>query len=235
MPVMRCHTIAFAAAAVLLVAACDAVTSTAAKYNPFISFETRCGRLPPSRIDIRQQPVVVTVNDELPQRALTRLGEGNPDTHRTLGLTRTQFRQQLAIELNGLSDGSGKRSCARPSVVLDLSMAPLTVYIASELRGNDCGYAAVQEHEMKHVAAFREHLAASARRLGDELPRVFGQRVINAADAQAGEAEVQRALQEYLNDFKAASTRELELRQAAVDSDEEYARVNGACGGVRVN
>ena len=230
---MRWLPMACAAASILMLAACDAVTTTAAKYNPFLSFEARCARLPPSRIDIRQQPVVVTVNDELPHRDLTRLGGDHPDARLTLGLAKTEFRQQVAIELNGLSDTGSKRSCARPDITVELSMTPMTVYLASELRDNACGRAAVQEHEMKHVAAFREHLADAARRLSDDLPRLFGQSVIVAPDPQAGEEQVQRALQQFLSDFKAASARELQQLQERVDSPDEYARVNGACGGLR--
>lgn len=232
---MRWFPLAFAATALQLLAACDAVTSTAAKYNPFLSFEARCERLPHSRIEIRQQPVAVTVNDELAHRDLTRLGDGNPDTHRTLGLTKTEFRQDIAIELRGLSDGGGKRSCTRPDIKVELAMTPLTVYLASELHDNACGRAAVLEHEMKHVAAFREHLADAASRLNDELPRLFGPNVIVASDPQAAEARVHEALQQYWRDFKGASARLLQERQDRVDSPEEYARVNSACGGLRAD
>jgi len=218
----------------LLLGGCDAVTSTAAKYNPFLSFEARCERLPPSRIDVRQGAVRALMNDDLPYRELTRLGADNPATHRTLGLTRTEFRQEAQIEIKGLHDASGGRSCARPQIVVELTMAPVTVYVASELANNACGHSAVLEHEMKHVAAFREHLADSTRDLASELPQLFGQQIILARDGNAAEAQVRQTLQTYLREFVARNSVELKQRQAAVDSGEEYARVNGACGGIRV-
>jgi len=231
---MRCLTIALAVTLALLMGGCDSVTSVAAKYNPFVSFEARCARLPPAHIEVRQSAMEPITNDQLPYRELTRLGEDNPATHRTLGLTKTEFRQEAKIETTGLSDSNGGRSCARPQIVLELTMTPMTVYVASELADNACGHSAVLEHEMKHVAAFRQHLAATAQALDAEVPQWFGQQIIFARDASAAEAQVRQVLQAYLHDFIARNTDQLKQRQAAVDSVEEYSRVNDACGGIRI-
>lgn len=231
---MRCLPVAFAAGAVLLLGGCDSVTSTAEKYNPFISFETRCERLPPSRIEVVQDAVMVVTNEDLAFRELTQLGEDNPATHRTLGLTKTEFRQLAQIEIKGLNDSAGGRSCSRPQIRLELTMVPMTVYVARELRENACGRAMVLEHEMKHVAVFREHMADTARVLEDQLPGLFGQGVVFSRDPNAGEAQVRQTLQAFLGEFTASNAGELKLRQAALDSPEEYARVNGACGGIRM-
>jgi hypothetical protein len=217
-----------------LLGGCDAVTSTAARYNPFPSFETRCERLPASRVLVRQQAIRPVTSDALSYLELTRLSEENPATHRTLGLTRTEFRQEVAIELEGIADSSSGRSCSRPRIVLDLTMAPMTVYVASELANDACGHSVVLAHEMKHVAAFREHMADTARTLEAELPQLFGQRTINARDADAGEAQVREALQAFLEDLIARNTARLKERHTGVDSDEEYTRVSNACGGITV-
>ena len=219
----------------LLLAGCDAVTSTAAKYNPFPSFDTRCEQLPASRVEVRQLAIRPVTNDTLPYRELGRLGEENPATHRTLGLTKTEFRQEVTLEVKGIADSGSGRSCSRPRIVIDLTMAPMTVYVASELANDACGHAAVLAHEMKHVAAFREHMVDTARTLEAELPQLFGQRIIKARDADAGEAQVREALRTFLEEFIAVNTAELKDRHAAVDSAEEYGRVRGACGGITVD
>jgi len=230
---MRSLPVACAAIALLL-CGCDAITTTFRKYNPLVSFETRCARLPASRIDIRQHAIDVAVDYELPYRELTRLGEDNPATHRTIGLTKTEFREEAAVEIQGLSDFSGGRACSRPQIRVDLTMAPMTVHVASELRDNPCARDAVLEHEMKHVAAFREHMEDSAVALNDELPGVFGQDLVFSRDQAVGERLVREKLQRFLREFTAANSRELKERQAAVDTPEEYARVNGACGGIAI-
>ncbi len=232
---MRRIAIACAIPAALLLAGCDAVKSASDRYNPLVSFESRCERLPPGQIDIRQTASPVEVNDLLSLGEMSRLAQDNPATHRTLGLTRTEMRRDVTIELTGLKDASGGRSCQRPQLTIELSMVPMTVYLASELLDNACGRAAVLDHELKHAAAFREHLQETARRLGTELPAVFGQRIIIARDPAAGEAQVRHELQAFMDEFDAANALELKARQAAVDSPDEYARVSGACGGIRVD
>ena len=88
---------------------------------------------------------------------------------------------------------------------------------------------------MKHVAAFREHLADTARRLR-RVAAPLRAAVIMARDA-AGRARrrCSRHCRHYLERFQSpAIRRHLKQRQAAVDSADEYARVNGACGGLRM-
>ena len=219
----------------LLLGGCDRVTSTVAKYNPFRSFDARCEQLPASRVEVRQQAIRLVTNDRLPYSELTRLGKENPATHRTLGLTKTEFRQEVALEVEGIADSGSGRSCSRPRILIDLTMAPMTVYVASELANDACGHAAVLAHEMKHVAAFREHMTDTAKTLEAELPQLFAQRIIKARDAEAGQAQVREALRAFLEEFIALNTAELKERNAAVDSAEEYARVTRACGGIAVD
>src|SRR4029453_2671359 len=123
---MRSLIAACAAMAAILMGGCDAITSNVGKYNPFASFETRCQRLPPSRIEVHRAAITIVRNDELTYGALTHLAEDNPATHRTLGLTKTEFRQVAQIEITGLSDAAGGRSCSRPQIRLELTMVPVT-------------------------------------------------------------------------------------------------------------
>jgi hypothetical protein len=231
---MRCLLVACVAAVALLLGGCDAVTSAVDKYNPFASFETRCARLPPAHIAVRKAVINVAINDRLPFRELTQLGEGNPATHRTLGQTRADFRQSADIEIAGLHDASGGRACSRPQVRLELSMTPMTVYVASELKDIPCARSVVLEHEMKHVAVYREYMADAARDLEAKLPRLFGQRIFVARDPGVAEAQVRRELQAFLAEFSARASVELKRLQDAVDTAEEYAQVSNACGGIHV-
>ena len=87
------------------------MTSTAA-YNPFPSSRRDANNcLPRAWSPATGHPA--GTNDRLPSE-LTRLGEENPATHRTLGLTKTEFRQEVALEVRGIADSGGGRSCSRP-------------------------------------------------------------------------------------------------------------------------
>jgi hypothetical protein len=231
---MRSLLVTLAAAAALLLGACDAVTTTAAKYNPFASFETRCARLPPGRVEVQQDAINVVTDDTLSFHELTRLGKGNPATHRTLGLTRAEFRQDAQVDIAGLNDAGGGRACSRPQIRVKLSMTPMTVNVASELRNMECARNVVYEHEMKHVAVYRQHMTDAARELEATLPALFGQRIIVARDPAAGQAQVHNELQAFLGEFSARSSDELKREQDAVDTAEEYARVSNACGSISI-
>ena len=213
---------------------CDALTGAANKVNPFASFETRCARLPASRVEVVQGEVTPTQDHSLSHRSLTQLAQDDPDAHRTYGLTRATFSENAQLDIRGLRDASTKRSCARPQVRVELGMGPMTVYVARELEGDACRVAAVTEHEMKHVAVYRDHLRAAAADLADRLPELYGQRVFVAGDSAQTEAQMRGMLQEFMGAFMRESTRRLKARQDEVDSAEEYDHVGRACGGMAV-
>lgn len=218
--------------AVLLLCGCDAVTNLATRYNPFTSFETRCARLPASRVTVVAGSIAPAENDSLSYRALSTLASEIPEASRTYGLTHTSFREDAQVEATGLSDKRGGRACFRPQVRVELTMQPMQVYIASEVSGDACRREVLLEHEMKHVAAYREHLREAVADLERELPDVFGQRVFYARDPAQSEGEMRDRLAGFMRAFMAESVRNLKARQDAVDSPEEYARVNQACGGM---
>jgi hypothetical protein len=218
--------------AMTLLTGCDAITGVAAKYNPFISFETRCTRLPASRVDVTAGDVAPRQDFSLSWQSLTRLAEDDPDAHRTFGLTRTSFSEDAHIDIKGLQDTGSHRACSRPQVHVELRMSPMTVYVASELRGDACREAAVLEHEMKHVEVYRQHLQSAAAELGRTLPTLFGQRVFQASDPALSEQEMRGMLEEFLHAFMQDSARQLKQLQDGVDSAAEYDRVGRACGGM---
>ncbi|HEY5309366.1 MAG TPA: hypothetical protein VIK97_12715 [Casimicrobiaceae bacterium] len=217
-----------AVVAMLLLGGCDAATHVVNRYNPFVSFEGRCERLPPSRTTVIAREVTVGENNALSQRALSALHQEIPETVRTYGLTQATFRQESQLEINGLTDARGGRACFRPQVQVELTMRPMTIYIATEATGDQCRDA-VHDHELKHVAVYRQRLAEAAAELKHDLPELYGQAVFVVGDQAASESEMRGRLGEFMHDFMADNMETLKARQAAVDSPEEYARVRNAC------
>jgi hypothetical protein len=215
-------------AVVLLLTGCDAATHVVNRYNPFVSFETRCERLPTLRNTVVAQEITVAENDTLSQRALSGLHQDIPEAVRTYGLTQATFRQDAQLEISGLADQRGGRACFRPQMRVELTMRPMTIYLATEISGKRCRDA-VRDHELRHVAVYRQRLAEAAADLERDLPDLYGPKVFVVRDQAASEVEMRRRLGEFMHDFMADNMETIKARQAAVDSPEEYARVRDAC------
>ena len=118
-------------AAATLLAGCDRVAALASA-TPFASFESRCASLPPGHIDVVHVPKPVTEDFSLANADLERFAEPAAAHHRTVGLTRAQFGYRSTLELDGLEDPRGGRSCARPRVRVEVASSEMTVYVARE-------------------------------------------------------------------------------------------------------
>ncbi len=204
--------------------ACDAGLS-----NPFASFEARCTALPATRFDIVAVPVRYAEDDTQSIDQLTLKSGKTPATHMTFGLTTANFGHRSEIEIHSLEDKAGGRACGTLQVRVEVSMRPMTVYLAHEIGISRCARTATFEHEMKHVAVFEAVLAEAAR----DLDAGIGARVGTGTQYAASRAELESrqnaAVAAYLSQFMADYQRVLHERQDAVDSPEEHARVKGAC------
>jgi len=215
---------ALSLAAVALLAACKADTG-----NPFAGFDTRCAKLPAARFEVTAVPMQVRQDDSLDVAALTARSKTDPARHRTFGLTTVSFGHNTASELRMIEDRGGARACGTPTVRAELSMQPAVVYLARELVGHDCERDATREHEMRHVAVYRELLAESARRLAAELPATLGSGVRSAPSTAELKRRFDADLSSYMSRFMNEQQADMAARQAEIDTPEEYARVAHAC------
>jgi hypothetical protein len=197
--------------------------------NPFASFETRCAKLALSRFEVVAVPVTFERDDTQPIAALTVKSGSTLATHRTIGLTTAVFGQSTDIELHSVDDRRGARSCGTPRVHVELSMQPVTVFVARELVEAPCQREITLSHEMKHVEVFREVLDEAAQDLERELPESIGTELRRATSPEELQQRLIIAVRDYLALFLHERQRLLDERQAQVDSPEEYARVSTAC------
>lgn len=172
--------------AVAVAAACLAFLAAAAAATP--GFVQSCQALvAQARITVAFEDGALTRDnsrglDEL--KNLSRQASG--PYHQVFGLTQAQAGARYAVRAAMLADAQG-RVCAVPSLDVTISVTGLTVYLARELT-NGCKRAIVDEHEMEHVAVWRNHLRAGARLLEPILrqrlrePFVFA----SAQDVKAG-------------------------------------------------
>jgi hypothetical protein len=197
--------------------------------NPFASFETRCAKLPSTDFEVVAVPFTFERDDSQNIAALTVKSGSALATHRTLGLTTAVFGQSTDIQLNVVDDRRGSRACGTPSVRVELSMQPVTVFVASELPAQSCQHEVTLSHEMKHVEVFREALDRAAQDLERDFPDAIGVELRRARNPGELQQRFIVSVRNYLADFMRDRQRRLDEAQAAVDSPEEYDRVSTAC------
>ncbi len=212
----------------ILLALC-AFAAACGDRSPFASFEARCAKLPPTNFEIVAVPLTLEHDDSRSIAALTAKTGSALGTHRTLGLTTAMFGQSTDIQLNMVDDRRKSRACGAPHVRIELSMQPVTVFVASELPVGSCQHEVTLSHEMKHVEVFREALDRAVRDLERDLPAAIGVELRQATNPGELQQRFVVSVRNYLAQFMRERQRILDEAQSAVDSPEEYARVSTAC------
>lgn len=198
--------------------------------SPFASFETRCGKLPPTHLKVVAVPLTFERDDSQSIETLTAKRGSGLATHRANGLTAAAFGYSADIELNAADDRRGSGTCGMPRLRVELSMQPVTVFVASELATGSCQHDVTLSHEMKHVEVLRQTLDRAARDLERDLPEAIGAELRHAKNREELEQRLVVSVRDYLAQFMGERQRLLNEAQADVDSPEEYARVSNACG-----
>lgn len=227
---------ALACALAACAAGCDVVTGAAQRAGVVPTFEAHCAKaLPPTRVEVVALPADHDTDFTRSYAELTRMGVEAEANERVIGLTRARIGHAAAITVVGIEEPGTRRVCVRPEIRVELSLTPMTVFVGREFRGDACRRSAIIEHELKHVAVYRETLEAMVREAQDEIGRAYGNTVMLFASRDEAQREIEAALTGYLGPLLERSTREVRRRQAEVDTPDEYARVAGACGGIELN
>jgi len=156
-------------------------------------FELACEKLAGQaaiRVVFEDRPV--SRDDSRSLNVLKRLsGAGNNPYHSVLGLTHAEPTASLDLTPHVLTDVDGQ-VCGVSSLSLKLSFSALQVYLASDIR-DSCRRRIVEEHELEHVAVWRNHLRVAARMLEVLLRRKLGETAYFRTPAEADETLRRRA------------------------------------------
>ncbi len=231
---MQALRLAVTVALAALGAGCDSVTSVAARAG-IAGFEARCdASLPATRIDVVTAPVVYATDRTKSWRELTAMGGDTAPAQRAVGLTTAKLSDKVAVETSGIEEQSTGRVCVRPSVRVELSATPMTVYIGREIAGDSCRAAAALGHEQKHVAVYREELAHIATDVRATLKAAYGNRVLYYRSRAEAKRATDAAISAEIGPLLDRMAGQIKARQREIDSPEEYAQVSAACGGMIV-
>ena len=150
-----------------------------------------------------------------------------------VGLAVGELSVGLELHANAAYGGDGTTVCAKPSqIVVDMSFANNTVYVAKELPRRTCGHQEVLAHEEEHVKidrvllkqyepVIRQYMQVAARQLG----------TVQASTKTDAENTMQKFINKHLDTLAEEINQIRKDRQAAHDSREEYARLAKVCDG----
>ena len=229
---MRSLALVIVASIAALGVGCDAAQSVAARAG-LTGFEGRCeAALPPTRIDVVTAPIEYGVDRTKSWRELTAIGGETAPSLRAVGLTHAKLSDRISIETSGIEDQGTGRVCVRPSIRIDLSATPMTVYIGREIADDACRANAALEHEQKHVAVYHEELGRIAAELRAILKSAYDNRVLYYGSRAEAQRETETAVHAKVGPLLDRIARHIKARQGEIDSPDEYSRVSAACGGM---
>lgn len=171
-----------------------------------------------------------TINTQLSYKMLTTMKGVARRNEFVLGLTRTESQVQVGAEGPMLQDPATGYECIAPRLKVQLTYAPVRIYVGSEFPAGSCGYREILAHEMRHMQAYMDHLPKVEKTVAAALAKRFGGKPFYAPSGTARTALTFEIDSGWLPYIKAEMAR-VETVQAAIDAPAEYARLSSACNG----
>jgi hypothetical protein len=117
-----------------------------------------------------------------------------------------------------------------PKVKVDLTYAPVRIYVGSEFPSGSCGYKEILAHEMRHMQTYMDHLQKVEVLVRDALNKRFEGKPLYAPGGTARSALAHEIDTGWIPYIKAEMSK-VEAQHALIDSPQEYARLGKACNG----
>lgn len=143
-----------------------------------------------------------------------------------LGITSAQMKSTVSAAGNALTAPFSRRYCVRPQVEVTLVVEPLRVAVAREQPPGSCEHGLTLRHEMKHVLVYERFLQEVVAQVEAELKAQVGDQVRHFASRADGERELPLLIERTVKPLIEAGMRQAQQRQAAIDTPEEYARLD---------
>jgi hypothetical protein len=176
------------------------------------------------------QPRYVTTVDIAGLRGIVAKRQAGTRHQEALGVTLVET--QFAVSGNTKSVSAGRGYCVYLNSVEAVIGAarPPEVYVANEFAAGSCEHRAILDHENQHVAIMTRTLREFAPRVRQELERVLArERPIYTTDPQAATDQALARLHVRLNELLDLFEETQAERNAAIDTDENYAAIGDLC------
>ncbi|MBU1363574.1 MAG: hypothetical protein KKE51_07090 [Gammaproteobacteria bacterium] len=191
-----------------------------------------CDALPKPSVTIKRIEERLSTNTEYSYQSLTNIGAAlaRPGKQ-VLGLTRGNATVGFASNTPAITDPSGRWECASPQITLSFGFSPMTVYVAREFPEGSCAYKEILDHEMRHVEAYRKHIANIEKALTESLTARFATGAIWRGPVGQTAARLRQELDARWAPYVQRQIKLVDEAQAKIDTAEEYERVANACDG----
>ncbi|HVJ40121.1 MAG TPA: hypothetical protein VM639_01440 [Dongiaceae bacterium] len=146
----------------------------------------------------------------------------------TFGITHVKLGGQFGGDAKAVVMPSGQVCAWATQLTIHLT-DEVRVYLASELRPGSCPYRAVREHEEKHVSLDRQLQPALRQQLQAAVDKVATYSVLGPDEAAAA-ARLRTAFRQVVGHAIGSYAAMRDQQQIAIDTAEEYRRVQGVCG-----
>jgi hypothetical protein len=211
-----------------MVCFCAAAGAQAAARTPF---QIRCEDTISKTVSVlSSKQNGFTINNQLPYRALTAKSGSIDGRMQTLGLTVTKGLYKASLGGPVLQDPVSGYECIAPKVEIKLNYSPVLIYVGNEFVPGSCAYQEILAHEQRHLEAYMENLARVELAVGRALGRRFEGKPLYAPSGTA-----MSALEHEINGtwfpFIRDEFEKGKVKQAAIDTPAEYARLGKACNG----
>jgi hypothetical protein len=150
------------------------------------------------------------------------------------GLTENVFTRNLAIHGKETKRPDGWSCFAPTRVVAKMELKP-TVYISSAYRAGSCRYRVTRAHELEHVKIATDTLEEYAPVILSRLRKAVAAAGVAGPTTPEQLKRRRQRIVKSINSAYESVTAEMErkvaLRQARIDTEDEYRRIAGLCPG----
>lgn len=196
-----------------------------------------CPNLVPAKIDVIATYDPLTYDFKTPMLGIKKLiDEKKVDSHSEqwpIGLSTGMLYFNVTTDVYRMRAGYDQFTCGQVKAMkVEMGFRDNTVYVAKELPRRSCPYKTVLAHEEKHVAVDQQLLEEYTDKVKVYLAKAAEEAGMKRMiSAPAIDEQLNEIMNAHINYISKQMEDERKQRQAAIDSEEEYARVSASCDG----
>ncbi|WP_121459589.1 hypothetical protein [Azonexus fungiphilus] len=191
-----------------------------------------CADLPPSTLKVVRVEREHKLNFSYGHRTLRNLGDDHQRRDiAVLGLARGVATAKAKVSGKIFPAGDRRHECASFAIEVEYGFDPVTVYVGREFPPGTCGHDEIYRHELRHVEVYRAQARAIEAEITQALQQRFARETPWYAPAGTSVGQLRQELDQRWMPYIVRLLDQSKAAQRAIDSPEEYARIEQSCAG----